>query len=211
MRTRWWVAFIWECVLGSIESMLQNYARHAQSLKSSVASMHKMEGKAIWQTRKKLSCWSSFVEPRLQSHICEGHVDRSFFRGEWSIRSTWSAWSRWSALISSVHGGSLSAGLSRLLGFVSDLSGRYVHEIVHGNVYVQTNQMNFCACTCAHMRKTDLRIATNKRHARYFMNVSPSIPMIRDSSAEFFLLLHIASNSSPHCTKNQSHVHNSAA
>jgi hypothetical protein len=38
-----------------------------------------MQGKAIWQTLKKLFYRSSFVEPWLQSHICERHVDRSFF------------------------------------------------------------------------------------------------------------------------------------
>jgi hypothetical protein len=107
-----------------------------------------------------------------------------------------------------VHGGSLSAGLSMLSGLVSD---RYVHEILHGHTHVQTDQVNFCARTCARMHKTDLPIAPNKEHERYFINVISSIPMRRDSSAELFLLLHIASNSSAHCTKNQSHGHNNAA
>jgi hypothetical protein len=62
-----------------IAAMLRNYAHHAQSPKSSVHSVHKMQGKVIWQTLKKLSCWSSFAEPCLQSHICEGHIDRSYF------------------------------------------------------------------------------------------------------------------------------------
>jgi hypothetical protein len=35
--------------------------------------------------------------------------------------------------------------------------------------------------------------------------------MRRDSSAELFLLLHIALNSAAHCTKNRTHGHNSAA
>jgi hypothetical protein len=59
--------------------MLRNYAHHAQSLKSSVHSVHKMQGKTIGQTLKKLSYPSSFIKPLLQSHICEGEVDQSFF------------------------------------------------------------------------------------------------------------------------------------
>jgi hypothetical protein len=43
------------------------------------------------------------------------------------------------------------------------------------------------------------------------MDVISSTPMRRGSSAEPFPLLHITSNSSAHCTKNQSHVHSSAA
>jgi hypothetical protein len=62
-----------------VGSMLRNYAHHAQSPKSSVHSVHKMQGKVIWQILKRLSDRSSFVEPWLQSHICEGHVDWSFF------------------------------------------------------------------------------------------------------------------------------------
>jgi hypothetical protein len=68
--------------------MLRNYAHHARSQKSSVHNVHKMQGKAIWQTLKKLSCRSSFVEPWLQSHICEGHVDRSFFPW-WTINTVY--------------------------------------------------------------------------------------------------------------------------
>jgi hypothetical protein len=59
-----------------------------KSPKFSVHSVHKRQGKAIWQTLKKLSHRSSFIEPFLQSHICEGQVDRSFFRGERSMQST---------------------------------------------------------------------------------------------------------------------------
>jgi hypothetical protein len=43
--------------------------------------------------------------------------------------------------------------------------GRYAH----GHAHVQTDQVNFCACTCAHMHKTDLPIAPNKWHPRYFI------------------------------------------
>jgi hypothetical protein len=57
-----------------------------------------------------------------------------------------------------VHGESLSVGLS---GLVSDVLGRYMLEIVHSHVHVQTDQFNFCECTCAHMHKTDLPIAPN--------------------------------------------------
>jgi hypothetical protein len=53
----------------------------------------------------------------------------------------------------------------------------------------------------AHVHKTDFPIDINKRHVRYFMDVIVSTPMRRGSSAELFLLLHIASNSSAHCTK----------
>jgi hypothetical protein len=84
------------------------------------------------------------------------------------------------ASISYVHGGSLWAGLS---GLGSDLSGRYMHEIVNDDADVQTYHVNFCACTCAHMHKTDLPININKRHACYFMDVISSTPMRRDSSA----------------------------
>jgi hypothetical protein len=63
-------------------------------------------------------------------------------------------------------------------------------------------------CTHAQNRFAD---TPNKQHAYYFMDIISSIPMRRDSSGELFLLLHIASNSSAHCTKNRSHVHNFAA
>jgi hypothetical protein len=45
---------------------------------------------------------------------------------------------------------------------VSDVSGRYVREIVDGHAYGQTNQVNLCACAFACMHKTDLPIAPNK-------------------------------------------------
>jgi hypothetical protein len=51
------------------------------------------------------------------------------------------------------------------------------------------------------MHKTDLPITPNKRHAPYFMDVISPTPMRRDFSAEPFLLLHIALNSSAHCTR----------
>jgi hypothetical protein len=41
------------------------------------------------------------------------------------------------AMIGYVQGGSLSAGLSRLV------SGRYVHEIVHSYAHVQADQVDF--------------------------------------------------------------------
>jgi hypothetical protein len=164
--------------------MLHNYAHHAQSPKSSVHSVHKMQGKAIRQTLKKLSYRSSFVELWLQSHIYEGQVDRSFFIGRRSMQSIWSVWPQWSASISYgyVHGGRLSAGFS---GLISDVSGRFVHEIVHDHAHVQTDQVNFWPFACAHMHKTDLPIAQINW-------TSPQIPV------------HTAE-------KNQSHVHNSAA
>jgi hypothetical protein len=62
------------------------------------------------------------------------------------------------------------------------LSSRYVNEIMHGDA-----QNGF--------------IDSLKRHARYFIDVISSTPMTRSSSAELFLLLHIASNSSAHCRK----------
>jgi hypothetical protein len=61
-------------------------------------------------------------------------------------------------------------------------------------------------CTHAQNRFAD----SLKQHACYFMDVISSTPMKCGSSAELFLLLHIASNSSAHCIKNRSHVHNSA-
>jgi hypothetical protein len=60
-------------------SMLRDYEHHTQSPKSSVHSVHKRQGKVIWQTFKKSFYRSFFVELYLQSHVCEGHVDRSFF------------------------------------------------------------------------------------------------------------------------------------
>jgi hypothetical protein len=68
-----------------------------------------------------------------------------FFMGEWSMQSTWS---RWSASIADAHGGSLS-------GLVSDVSGRYEHEIVHGHAHVQTDQIDFCAYTHAQSEFAD--------------------------------------------------------
>jgi hypothetical protein len=126
-----------------------------------------MQGKAMWQTLK-----SCHVDHLLCNHgssltFLRGTLKDHFFRGQGSMQSTWSAWTRWPALISYVHGRRLSAGLS---GLVSELSGRYVHEIVHSHAHVQTDQVNFCACTCAHMHKTDLPIDTNKRHASYFID-----------------------------------------
>jgi hypothetical protein len=112
---------------------------------------------------------------------------------------------------------------AELSGLVSDLSGRYMHKIVHGHGHVQKDQVKFCPCTCAHMHKTDLLMAPMKRHAHYFVKAKPTnsgnashsllhewTPMRCDSSTELFLLLYIAFNSSAHCTKNRSHVHNSA-
>jgi hypothetical protein len=102
----------------------------------------------------------------------------------------------------------------RLSSLVSDRSGGHVHEIVHGHTHVQTNQVKFCACTCAPVHKTNFLIAPNKRRARYFVKAKPTYPdsascsllhqwtpMKYDSSANFFLLLHIALDSSAHCTK----------
>jgi hypothetical protein len=84
-----------------------------------------------------------------------GTLTDHFFSGERSGQSTWSAWSWWSASINDVYGGSLS-------GLVSEVSGRSVHEIVHGHAHVQTDQVDFCACTCAHMQETDLPISLNR-------------------------------------------------
>jgi hypothetical protein len=55
-------------------------------------------------------------------------------------------------------------------GLVSDILGWYVH----GHVHVPADQVNFCACTCAHMHKTDLPTDPNKRHARCFMDIISS-------------------------------------
>jgi hypothetical protein len=96
-------------------------------------------------------------------------------------------------------------------GLVSDLSGRYMHEIVHGHAHVQTNHVNFCACTCAHMHKTDLPIDINKRHARYVMDVISPTRMRRDSSAELFYECIFPQIPLRTAQKNQSHIHNSAA
>jgi hypothetical protein len=38
------------------------------------------------------------------------------------------------------------------IGATGLVSGRYVHEIVHGHAHVQTDQVNFCACTHAQNR-----------------------------------------------------------
>jgi hypothetical protein len=80
-----------------------------------------------------------------------------------------------------------------LSGLVSDVSGRYVHEIVHGHAHVQTDQVNLCACTCAHVYKTDLPRASNKRNVLYFtkepyfsldwrLRSSPCCPLIPNCS-----------------------------
>jgi hypothetical protein len=108
-------------------------------------------------------------------------IDHFPWRG-W-MQSTWSACSWWSALISYVHGGSLSAALSV---FASDISGRYVREIVHGHAHVQTDQGNFCACTCAHIHKTDLPIASRKLHARSFIDTHET----RFVRGTFFIAAH---------------------
>jgi hypothetical protein len=105
-------------------------------------------------------------------------------------------------------GGSLSADLS---GLVSDVSGRYVHKTVHDHAHRQTDQVNFCACTCTHMHKTDLPIAPNKRHARYFMDIISSTPMRRDSSAELFYCCRSPQIPLHTEQKESKHVHNSAA
>jgi hypothetical protein len=170
-------------------TMLRNYAHHAQSPKSWVHSVHKMQSKAIWQILTKLSYRLSFVRPCLQSHIYEAHVDRSFFRRERSMQSTW------------------SAGLSGLSGLVSKLSGRNVHEIVHGHAHVQTNPVNSCACTCAHMHKTDLPIAPNKRHARYFIDTDET----RFPRETFSIAAHRLKFLCTLRNINRSYVHNSAA
>jgi hypothetical protein len=112
---------------------------------------------------------SCHIEHLLWSHgssliFARGILTGHFFTGERSIQSLWSAWSRWSASIGYVHEGSLSAGLSRLSALLSDPSRRYMHEIVHDHAHVQTDQVKFCACTCAHMHKTDLPIAPNSMH-----------------------------------------------
>jgi hypothetical protein len=66
---------------------------------------------------------------------------------------------------------------------------------MHG--HVQTDQVNFCACTHVQNGFPD----NLKWHARYFMDAISSTPMRGNSSTKLFLLLHIASNSSAHCTK----------
>jgi hypothetical protein len=145
-----------------------------------------------------LSYRSSFVEPWLQCHICEGHVDRSIF--PWRMINAVSMM----GVIATIGVGQLCARrnpIGGLSGLVSDLSDRYLHEIVHGHAHVQIDPVNFCVRTCAHMHKTDLPITPNKRHARYCMDIISSTSMRRDSSTQLFLLLHIASNSSAHCTK----------
>jgi hypothetical protein len=124
-----------------VSTMLRNYAHHAQSPESSVHSMHKMQGKAIWQTLEKLSYRSSFWEPWLRAHIVKRTLTDHFSRGERLMRSTLSA------SISYARGRSLLAGLSRL---VSDLLGRYVHEIAYGHALVETDTVNFGACTSTH-------------------------------------------------------------
>jgi hypothetical protein len=151
-----------------------------KSPKSSVLSVHKMQDKAF---RQALKSWH--IDHLLWYHgssltFVRGTLTDRFFTEERSIPSTRLAWSRWSASISYVHGGSL-LGLS---GLVSDLSGRYVHEIAHDHVHVQTGQVSFCACPCAHMHKVDLLIAPNKRHVCYLMDVISSTPIRRDSSVE---------------------------
>jgi hypothetical protein len=172
--------------------MLRNYAYHAQFPKSSVHSVHKCRAK---QSDRPLK--SCHIDHLLWNHVSSLTFMRAMladrlFTGEWSIQSTWLA------SISYVPRGRLSAGLS---GLISDLWGRYVHEIVHDHAHVQRDQVNFWACTCAHMHKTDLPIAPNKRHARYFMDIISSTSMRGDSSVELFRLLHKTSNSSAHCTK----------
>jgi hypothetical protein len=117
---------------------------------------------------------SQFCRPRkavLSIIFCgyEAYVDRSFFWWEWSMRPPWTAWSSLSALIGYVH----EAGLST---FLSDLSGRSVHLIVHGHAHVQTDEVKFCACTCAHMHKTDVRITPNKWHACCFIDDREKVP-----------------------------------
>jgi hypothetical protein len=166
--------------------MLRNYADHAQFPKSPAHSVHKMQGKAIWRTLQKLLYWSSFVEPWPESHICEGYVDQSSFHGR-TINAVYR-----SASIGYVHGESLSAGLSRL---VSDVSGRYVHEIVHGHTHAQngfTDNPKQTAWTLFHgcyFIDTD---ETRFLHGTFFYCcTSPQIP------------LHTVQ-------KNRSHVHNSA-
>jgi hypothetical protein len=77
-------------------------------------------------------------------------------------------------------------------------------------------------CMATHMRRQTKSISVHahvhtytKRSCRQpqtnSIHVISSTPMGRDSSADLFLSLHIASNSSAHCTKNRGHVFNSTA
>jgi hypothetical protein len=147
--------------------MLRNYAHHAQSPKFLVYSVHKMQGKAIWQTIKKLSDRSYFVEPRLQSHVCEGHADRPFFHGR-TINTVYMT-----SMIAIIGVDQLCAQRKPIGGPIGSRIGRIRPICARDcacHAHMQTDQVNFCACTCAHMHKTDLPTTPNKRRARYFID-----------------------------------------
>jgi hypothetical protein len=179
-------------------SMLWNYAHHAQSPKSSVHSVYKTQGKAIWQTLQKLSYGS-------------------FFCGTMTpVSHLWGA--RW-PITFSVENDQYSLydrDNRRQTDMCTKEAYRGSYRTYRADMCTKLRMaMHMCRQTKsisvhAHVHKTDLLIDTDKRHARSFMYVISSTPMRRDSSAELFIVLHIASNSSAYYTKNQSRMYNSA-
>jgi hypothetical protein len=171
-------------ILLLIISMLRNYAHHTQSQKSSVHRVHKMQGKAIWQTLKKLSYRSSFVQPWILSH---------------------SSRTRWPIIFSrendecSLHDRHDREDRSRS-GMCTEETYRAIGARI-GRIPPICARDCAWPCTCAHMHKMHLPIAPNQQHTRYFMGVISSTPMRCDFSVELFSLVHIASHSSAYCTK----------
>jgi hypothetical protein len=153
------------------------------------------------------------VEPWLQSHIREGHVNGSFSYGR-TINIVYMI-----GMIAMIAFGQLCGRRKAIDGPIGARIGRIGPTCARDCAWLCTcadkPSQFLCMYMCTHVQNgfadSPKQMACMLFHGLYFIDVISSTSMRGNSSAGFFLLPYIASNSSAHCTKHRSHVHNSAA
>jgi hypothetical protein len=173
--------------------MLRNYTHHAQSPKSSVHSVHKIQGKAIRQTLK-----SCHIDHLLWNHDVSLTFVRGTLTNHFSVENDQC----------SLHDRHDHDDRRRLVVCTEE-----AYRLAYRGSY-RTYWADMCTRLCMgmHICRQTKSISVHahvhtltKRICRLpqinCMHVISLTPMIRGSSAELFLFLHVASNSSAHCTK----------